>query len=86
MTKRVRKSKKVETQVSVRGVIIPLDAIIAAFPKAIAACKESAADNKDASSPGGAKVTVGEVLEDASEFFETLLEEAAPAIMKANGL
>ena len=72
--------------VSVKGVVIPLDAIIAAFPHAVAACKESAADNKDASSPGGEKVTVGEVLQDAAKFFEVLLEECAPAIMKANGL
>lgn len=72
--------------VTVGGVVIPLAAIIAAFPKAIAACKESASDNKDAASPGGVKTTVGEVVEDAGEFFKVLLEAAVPAIMKANGL
>ena len=69
-----------------RGVRLPLFAIIAALPRAARKARESAADNKEAASPGGAKVTAAEVLEDFLAFGTTLLEEALPAVLEANGV
>jgi hypothetical protein len=80
------KKKVKETTVSVRGVVIPVGEIIAALPAAVAACQLSAADNKEASSPGGEKVTAAEVLEDLGKFFEVLLQKSLPATLKANGI
>lgn len=82
-TKKVKAASK--TTATVRGVVIPVGEIIAALPAAIAACQESAADNKSPSSPGGTKVTAGEVMEDIGKFFEVLIAKAMPAAMKANG-
>lgn len=67
-----------------RGVKIPVVAILRAIPRAIKAAKESAADNRDASSPGGAKVTAGEVAEDVAAFFAKLAQVVAPEIIELN--
>ena len=68
-----------------RNVRIPVGALIAAIPEAVAAVRASAADNRDADSPGGAAVTPGEVAEDVAAFFQELAKAAGPAILRANG-
>jgi hypothetical protein len=72
--------------VSIGRVKLPVFAIVAAIPAAARKCRESAADNKAAASPGGSKVTAAEVLEDVLAFVAALGEEAMPAILKANGV
>ena len=67
-----------------RGVRVPIVAILAAIPDAIAAAKAKAANDRDADSPGGATVTAGEVVEDIGAFFLALAEAAGPAILEAN--
>ena len=73
-----------DTITTAKGVKIPVAAILAAIPAAIAAEKASASDDHDPSSPGGAAVTPGEVLADIGAFFLALGEAAAPAIVAAN--
>lgn len=75
-----------KTHITPRGVKIPLGPIVAALDDAYAAGRASGADNRDADSPGGTKVTPGEVLEDLGAFFAALLAEATPGILEANGV
>lgn len=72
--------------IDIGTVKLPIFALIAAIPRAAKRCRESAADNKDAGSPGGAKTTAGEVAEDVLAFLSVLVEEAMPAILTANGI
>lgn len=65
---------------------LPLFAILSAIPRAAARCRASAADNRDADSLGGAKVTAAEVAEDVLAFLAALAEETMPAILSANGV
>lgn len=65
---------------------IPVFAILAAVPAAVKAFKAKAADDRSPSSPGGAKVTAGEFLEDFGAFMGCLAEAALPAVAKANGI
>ncbi len=69
-----------------RGVRIPVVTILAALPLAVKRAKEMGADDRDPDSPGGEKVTAQEALEDIGAFFQTLAEQAAPAILEANGI
>lgn len=65
---------------------IPVLAIVEAIPGAIKRAREVGSDDKDADSPGGAKVTAAEVAEDIAAFFAVLAEEVLPQILGANGL
>ena len=65
---------------------IPVISILTAVPKAVRAAKASASDNKDASSPGGEKVTAAEVAEAVLAFTTALASEVSGDVMKANGL
>ena len=73
-------------KVRVGRINIPVFALLAAVPPAVRAFKERAADDRAASSPGGAKVTPGEFLEDFCAFMACLAEAAGPAVAKANGV
>lgn len=72
--------------INIGTVRLPIFALLAAIPRAAKRCRESAADNHDASSPGGAKTTASEVTEDVLAFLSVLVEEAMPAILAANGI
>lgn len=72
--------------ISIGRVKLPIFAVVSAAVAAAKKCRLSAADNKEASSPGGAKVTIVEVIEDVAVFLAALGEELMPAILKANGL
>lgn len=72
--------------ISIGRVRLPLFAIIPAAIAAAKRCRASASDNKAADSPGGAKVTAAEVVEDMAVFFSVFAEEFLPAALKANGL
>jgi hypothetical protein len=63
---------------------IPIFAIIAAIPQAIAAAHAVAADDHDSDSDGGAKVTPAEVAEAIGAFARALGVAALPAILRAN--
>ena len=63
---------------------IPVFAIIAAIPQAIAAAHAVAADDRDSDSDGGAKVTPAEVAEAIGAFARALGDAALPAILRAN--
>jgi hypothetical protein len=65
---------------------MPVFAIVAAIPKAVKAAKVVGADNRDASSPGGKKVTAGEVAEVVAAFLVALGAEVTDDILEANGL
>ena len=67
-------------------VSIPIFAIIAAIPAAVRAASDQAKTDKEADSPGGEKVTAGEVLLVIGAFLGALGEKIAPAIMSANGI
>ena len=67
-----------------RGIQIPIVTILAAIPSAIKAAKETAADDRDKDSPGGVKVTAGEVAEDVGAFFAKLSETALPDLIALN--
>jgi hypothetical protein len=75
-----------QMNISIGRVKLPIFAIVSAAVAAARRCRASAADNKDASSPGGAKVTAAEVIEDFAVFLAVLGEELTPAVLKANGL
>ena len=68
-----------------RGVKIPIFALLAAIPDAIAAAKAQGADDRDTDSPGGATVTAGEVAEDIGAFLLALGEAALPELLRING-
>ena len=72
--------------VSIGKVKLPIFLLVPAALVAAKRCRASAADNKSADSPGGAKVTPGEVVEDFAVFMAALAEEFGPAVIKANGL
>lgn len=72
--------------IKIGKISLPIFALVAAIPRAAKKCRASAADNKDADSPGGSKVTAGEVAEDVLSFLTVLAEEAMPAILAANGI
>jgi hypothetical protein len=80
----MRRVKVTDTITVGRGVKIPIATILAAIPSAIKAAKESAADNRDEDSPGGVKVTAGEVAEDAGAFFAKLAEKVVPDLIELN--
>lgn len=65
---------------------VPVFAIVAAVPKAVKAAKVAGADNRDANSPGGKKVTAGEVAEVIAAFLAALGAEVTDDILEANGL
>lgn len=67
-------------------VSIPLFAVVAAIPKAIKAAAAVASDDRTTDSPGGVKVTPGEVTEAIFAFVAKLAEEISGPILKANGL
>jgi PPE-repeat protein len=67
------------------AVRIPIIAVVTAIPKAVRAAKLVAADDKRASSHGGAQVTAKEVAEAVAAFTTALAEEVLPAILAANG-
>jgi hypothetical protein len=72
--------------VQIGKVKIPLFAVIRAVPLAVKAAAEEASDNKAPSSPGGAKVTPGEVGEVVLAFVLKLADIVAEPVLKANGL
>ena len=72
--------------IKIGRVSIPVFAIVAAIPRAIRRAAEVAKDDHDAASPGGAKVTPGEVAEVVLAFVSALGEEILPAVLKGNGL
>lgn len=65
---------------------IPVFKVIAAIPEAVQAAAAVAKDDKSPGSPGGEKVTAGEVAEAIAAFLGALGEAIAPAVAKANGL
>jgi hypothetical protein len=65
---------------------IPVFQLLAAIPGGVRAAVASGADNHDPDSPGGEKVTAGEVAEDVAAFFKAWGDAALPAILKANKL
>lgn len=69
-----------------RGVQVPVAAIIAAIPAAIARAQAVGADDRDPDSPGGVQVTPGEVAEDVGAFFLALGEQVLPDVLAANGV
>lgn len=75
-----------EHNAKIGRVNIPIFAIITAIPAAIKAANEAGAGDREASSPGGSKVTPGEVLAIIAAFVTALGEAVAPAILSANGL
>jgi len=68
------------------NISIPVIQLLAAIPKGVRASIESGADNHDPDSPGGEKVTAGEIAEDVAAFFKAWGEAAMPAILRANGV
>jgi hypothetical protein len=65
---------------------IPVFQLLAAIPSGVRAAIESGADNHDPDSPGGEKVTAGEITEDVAAFFKAWGEAVLPAVLKANKL
>lgn len=51
-----------------RGIVIPLGTLVRALVAGARAVQATAADDRDADSPGGVKRTAGEVAEDISAF------------------
>lgn len=72
--------------IKIGRVSIPVFAIVAAIPRAIRRAAEVAKDDRDANSPGGVKVTPGEVAEVVLAFVAALGEAILPAVLKSNGV
>lgn len=69
------------THIRAGRVRIPLAAIIEAAIEAGIATRESAADNRDADSPGGVVVTAAEVSEDIGVFLATFGQALLPKVL-----
>lgn len=73
--------KNTQIRIGRAGIQIPVLQLLAALPDAVKAGIESGADNHDADSPGGAKVTPEEIAEDVGAFFKAWGEAALPEIV-----
>lgn len=70
----------------IRRVKVPLIAIAGAIPRAVRRAQATAADDRAPESPGGEKVTAGEVAECILVFALALAEEVTEPFLRANGL
>ena len=65
---------------------IPVAAVMRAVRAAVRATRASAADNRDADSPGGVKVTAGEVAEDCAVFVAAFGVTLGAELLGVHGL